>query len=204
MQPVRDVAVALVPEAPIREGYVPDPEARPTGRRSRPFTPDLDANLVDKSLPELDRVLAAVHDVAISAFQHWVDRLAGRSSPLLAENVTLARFVIDRAEQFGLGLYASQGDFLRRVSLTAEKYYTRGEPTAAQKLSGRFIARAIDDDSDPKGEAAYGNGVRISTSFGFPPLVVARTVSEAWAIFKSRQTDEPPGNDPSTERPAAE
>lgn len=196
VQPVRELAVSLVPAVPARDGYVPDPEARPTGRRTVPFTSDLDAGVVDASLPHLDRVLAAVHDVAVAAFQQWVDRLAGRSSPLLSENESLAKFVNERAERFGLGLYAKQGDFLRRVSMSAEKYYARGEPTAAQKLSGKIIARSVDDDSDPKGEAAYPNGTRMSSTFGFPPLIVARTVGEAWAVFKARQTAGPPSNDP--------
>ncbi len=203
MQPARELAVALVPEVPSRAGDIPPPDARKNRGPLRPFTPDLDADLVGKSLPEMDRVLAAVHDVAVAAVQHWVDRLAGRSSPLLAENESIARFVNERAERFGLGLYANQGGFLRRVSLGAEKYYSRSELTPAAKLSGRFVARAVDDDTDPKGEAAYKNGTRISTSFGFPPLVVARTVSDAWVIFKSQQTEEPKGNDPDAEPPAS-
>jgi hypothetical protein len=126
-----------------------------------PFSVDLDANLIEKSLPEFDRVLVAVYDVAIAAFQHWIDRLSGRVSNSFDENTSIARFVFDRAEQFGLGLYLKQGDYLRRVSLSVEKYHTKETVVPAVKLVGRFVARAINDDSDVKGTAKYGNGNRM-------------------------------------------
>jgi len=196
LDPALALAVTLTPAVPSRAGYVASEDPLRTSRRPLPFAADLDASLIEKSLPEFDRVLAAVHDVAVAAFQHWIDRLSGRVANSFDENTSLARFVNDLAEQFGLGLYLKRGDYFRRVSLSVEKYPTKEKVLPALKLVGKFVAGAINDESDVKGTARYGNGNRLRQGISFPPLVVARTVSEAWASFKEREGGTPKGNEP--------
>lgn len=181
----RPIAVGLVPDVRVKSDSATTFGDLP-GRYTHQPVRDIHASALSGTLPDLDRVLAVVHDVAVLAFQSWVDRLAGRSAETFSENKSVAEFVTARSQQFGLGIYFERDGVVRRVTLYAREYSEGSKLSENLRRAGKVVVQAVADDSDPEGTAAFRNGYQLSQLSLFPRLIVARTATDARAVLRNR------------------
>lgn len=176
----RDSARLLIPPVPLlEEAAFPKP---PPGVRRRPaFERDVDRAGLEPMLGALDKVIAPPHDLALAAFQTFLDQLAGHACPSEEDNKWLASQVMLRADEYGFHLFAEKkGDLVPvRLDVKPARNSLRSNPSGPAAQSGVFSARYYDPVR--RGSSNIGDAAT------FPPLIAARNLEQARRIWEERK-----------------
>jgi hypothetical protein len=185
--PVMSMAPEFVPPVPrLPDDQVVHSTSTST-RLSAKKERALDVNATVDAFAQIDRVLDAVHDVAVAVFQRWLDQLSGHASPLKEHNTTLIKMVMDRVDRYGLSIYTCHHGEVYRVRLGVRSALAAVKTPEAIKAGFFSVTIAADPSGEAGKDAAKSR--QKAPSF-FPQLIVARTAQQAEAIWRARQGDE--------------
>jgi len=170
--PAREYALSAMPEA-----------ARPPSRGSAHV---LDGVATVRHLMDLDRVLDPVHDIAVLAFQRWVDGLKGFACPTFAANHALVDALMLRVDRFGLGLYDEKDGRLFRVRVSVYPAPPSVRKVSSEEAAAAGIFRVVEskEPGEPlelKAAQLQRRNMRL-----FPSLLVARSRGDAERVRLAR------------------